>query len=351
MQPSNDRTAEPILTRRHAMFTLGGLLMASETTLLPNAVADEAEPARTWPVKTFQDLPYYTGENADRVKHKLDLYLPDGKKDFPVMLFVHGGAWVHGDKNFLGFYALLGRYFARHGVGTVVTNYRLSPGVKHPEHVKDVARAFAWTHKNIQKYDGRPDQLFICGHSAGAHLTALLATDETYLKAEGLTLKAVKGAIPISGVYVIADLNLHVKAGGPQMTGALGFKFDGKLLTEPLKFGMDMPGKGVLAGSLDLRFTPLAMVFGTDPEVRKKASPLTQVHPDCPPFLIMYGDRDIPGCDKMSEAFGKALKEQKNQAEVKMIPSRDHFSILFRMLLEGDPTSQGILNFIVANSR
>src|SRR5437762_7696990 len=164
------------------------------------ARADEAKKAE---IQIVRDIPYYEGADADKVKHKLDLFLPKGQKEFPVVLFVHGGAWLHGDKSFLGIYSAVGMFFARHGIGAVVTNYRLSPAVQHPEHVKDVARAFAWTYKNIDKYGGRADQIFVCGHSAGAHLVSLLATDETYLKAVGLTPKCVKGVIPISGVYSI----------------------------------------------------------------------------------------------------------------------------------------------------
>src|SRR5205823_5671892 len=104
------------------------------------------------------------------------------------VFFVHGGAWRNGDKSgILGVYSALGRFLVRHGLGAVIINYRLSPAVRHPAHVQDVAKAFAWTHKNIARYGGRPDQIFLCGHSAGGHLVALLATDPTYLKAEGLT--------------------------------------------------------------------------------------------------------------------------------------------------------------------
>src|SRR5262249_5248660 len=148
---------------------------------------------------------YYDGEDADKNKHKLDLYLPKGKKDFPIMFFVHGGAWVSGDRNYFGIYSSIGQAFARNGIGAVVISYRPSPKVQHPEHIKDVARAFAWTHKNIGKHGGNPDAILLCGHSAGGHLVALLATDEGYLRSEGLTLKAIKGAIPMSGVYLITD--------------------------------------------------------------------------------------------------------------------------------------------------
>src|SRR5262245_28423513 len=160
---------------------------------------------KKYEVETVSDLAYYEGPDQHKVKHKLDLYLPKGHKDFPVLFFVHGGAWVHGDKNTFGLYRLLGANYARKGIGVVVTNYRLSPDVRHPEHVKDVARAFAWCRKNLGRYGAAADQLFACGHSAGAHLVALLAGDESYLKEHGLSNKAIRGVIPISGPLVLPD--------------------------------------------------------------------------------------------------------------------------------------------------
>ena len=59
------------------------------------------------------------GPDADKIKHKLDLFLPKDQKDFPVVIFVHGGAWRHGDKNFFGVYSALGKMFARNGIGAV----------------------------------------------------------------------------------------------------------------------------------------------------------------------------------------------------------------------------------------
>src|SRR5262245_48078377 len=190
-------------------FKQAALTLAILIGLAIRADAGETKPpaviGKTFQVQVLRDIAYYTGEDADKVRHKLDMYLPRGHKDYPVVFFVHGGAWSAGDKNQLFIYSSLGRCFARHGIGFVSANYRLSPAVKHPEHIKDVARAFAWTHQNIKKHGGRPDELFVAGHSAGGHLAALLATDDTYLKEHGLSLKDIKGVVPISGVFNITD--------------------------------------------------------------------------------------------------------------------------------------------------
>src|SRR5262249_51032891 len=137
-----------------------GLVGGLPTIVMGAETKEPGKPADRYEVETVLDVPYYEGPDADKIKHRLDLYLPRGRKDFPVLFFVHGGAWSYGDKNSpFGLYKNFARYWASQGVGTVVTNYRLSPGVMHPEHMKDVARAFAWTHKNIQRYHGRADQV------------------------------------------------------------------------------------------------------------------------------------------------------------------------------------------------
>src|SRR5438067_2294542 len=146
------------------------MLLAALWGLVPSAYADEAKAAvkcgGPFDVEVDKDIAYHEGDDP---KQKLDLYLPKGQKDFPVLFFVHGGSWRSGDR---GLYGKVASIFARNGVGMVVPSYRLSPKVKHPAHVEDVARAFAWTCKNIGSHGGRADQIFLCGHSAGGHLVS-----------------------------------------------------------------------------------------------------------------------------------------------------------------------------------
>jgi len=268
----------------------------------PAARADDAPEVKKYEVKSVTDVTYYDGEDMDKAKHKLDLYLPKDCKNFPVLFFVHGGAWVHGDKGQFGLYSGLGRFYASQGIGVVVANYRLSPGVKHPEHVKDVARAFAWTVKNIEKYGGRTDQIFVSGHSAGGHLVALLATDETYLKAEGCGVKNIKGVIALSGVY-------------------------------------EVPPK------------VLPQVFGTDEEVRKNASPTYHARAGLPPFLIVYGDKDLKYCDKEpAQAFAKALNDKGTPATVYEVPECNHILVLLSASSADAVVSKKMLEFIRAQT-
>jgi acetyl esterase/lipase len=268
----------------------------------PAARAEDAPEAKKYEVKSVKDVTYYDGEDGDKVKHRLDLYLPKDRKDFPVLFFIHGGAWVHGDKDQFGLYSGLGRFYASQGIGVVVTNYRLSPSVKHPEHIKDVARAFAWTVKNIEKYGGRTDQIFVSGHSAGGHLAALLATDETYLRAEGCGVKNIKGVVALSGVY-------------------------------------DIPPK------------LLPTVFGDD-EAHKNASPINHVKAGLPPFLLVYADKDLKYCDKApAEAFAKALADKGDSVTACEIKESSHILVLLSASSADAAVSKKVLEFIHAQTK
>ena len=273
--------------------------------LVSQSVQAEDAAKKTFEVETHADMAYRSDKEADPVKHKLDIYLPKGQKDFPVMMFVHGGSWKSGNK---GLYAALGSTFAKQGIGTVIINYRLSDikyKAKHPEHIQDVASAFAWVHANIGKYGGRDDRIFVSGHSAGAHLVALLATDETYLKAHKLGLDNIRGVMSLSGVYEIV----------------------------PNFFVYDGP-------------------FGKDEAIRKAASPLFQVKEKHPPFLICYGDRDFPTIDKMSETFCKKLVECKGDACILKMEKRDHFSIIIQLAINAeDPCTKAMTDFIAKRSK
>ena len=257
-------------------------------TLLPflvGAAGLNAQDAK-YQVEKHKDLVYNPAKDADRVRHKLDLYVPKGAKDFPVMMFVHGGAWKSGTKDL---YGPLGETFAKQGIGTAIINYRLTDGkgtVKHPDHIHDVAKAFAWVKASCGKYGGSKDKLFVSGHSAGGHLVALLGTDESYLKAEGCTTRDISGVMALSGVYTISSLIL-------------------------------------------------GDIFGKDEAVCKAASPITHCKGSHPPFLIAYGNRDFPFMDLMAEDFGKKLKENKNEAKVMKL-DRDHFSIVIQMASKMD---------------
>ena len=247
------------------------------------------------------DIAYRSDKGADKERHRLDVYAPKGKKDFPVVMFVHGGSWRSGDKNL---YAALGQSLAADGIGCVICNYRLSPAVQHPAHVEDVAKAFAWTADNITKYGGKKDQLFLCGHSAGGHLVSLLVTDPQYLKAEKHTPSEVKGVAALSGVYEI------------------------------------VPTVQVLQGP-----------FGRDEEKCKAASPLTHASGKHPPFLIAYADNDFPRLDETALNMHAALKKADSPVELVKCKDRNHYTIIIQFINTADPLNKAFREFVQKNSK
>lgn len=136
------------------------------------------------------------GQNAAQV---VDVYRPDACRDTlcPVVLWVHGGGWKHGNMQ-RGPATKMMTTWAEQGIVMVGVNYRLSPAFKHPAHVEDVASAISWAHDNIADYGGDAARLSLLGHSAGAHLVALVATNPRFLAAHNLTpAGAIKNVFPI----------------------------------------------------------------------------------------------------------------------------------------------------------
>ena len=227
------------------------------------------------------------------------------------------------------------------GIGAVLPDYRQSPWVKHPAHIKDVARAIAWTHAHIAEYGGRPDQLFLAGHSAGGHLVALLATDETWLQAEGLATTNIKGVIAVSGVYRIPPGKLDATWGGAT---PIAFRLD-------QVFPLREPGSESLLGTamqgLPLKLNVFAPPFGDDPKVREDASPINHVRPGLPPFLIVCAERDLPTLTGMAEDFHQALLANRCNARFLRIANRNHDSVMFHAITPDDPVAREMLEFIL----
>jgi len=232
-------------------------------------------------IRKVTDIAYFEGVGKDSAKHKLDLFLPPNPENAPVFFFVHGGAWVQGDKNFFGIYSAIGRLAAQNGMIGVVISYRLTPKVRHPSHAEDVARAIAWTTKNIKNYGGDPERIILCGHSAGGHLVSLVCCDPIYFKAEKVNPSSIKGVISISGVYEIPKIIL-------------------------------------------------SNVFGNDPENKVKASPISHARKDLPPFLILCADKELPLCTSADcKKFQKALEENGNPVKFQEISPSNHMKMIF----------------------
>jgi acetyl esterase/lipase len=282
---------------------------------------------KTIAVQEIRNIAYRVDRGADPDRHRLDLYLPRGQKDCPVVIFVHGGAWIMGDKGFFGCGTAIGRCFARQGIIAVFPSYRLSPAAKHPDHIKDLARAFAWTYRNIRRYGGSPNQLFLCGHSAGGHLCSLLATDSQYLKAEGLKTSLINGVVSVSGVYRIPHLDLSLTTSNPSPKGS----------TSLMSF----------LDQFELQVNPLSLVFGSNLKVLKAASPLNHVQPGLPPFLLINARDDLPLLPDMAQDFASALKKARCEVQTLTFSNRDHESVMFEAVTPADPVTRAIRAFVL----
>lgn len=129
---------------------------------------------------------------------QLDVYVPRGVSKAPVVVFFYGGRWSSGEKTDFKF---VGQALASRGFVAMLANYRLYPDVRFPAFVEDGARAVKWARANAKRYGGDPAQLFVMGHSSGAHIAAMLAMNGEYLKAVGGSRAWLRGMIGLAGPY------------------------------------------------------------------------------------------------------------------------------------------------------
>ena len=220
---------------------------------------------------------------------RLDIHRPAETKNAPVMVYVHGGGWWKGDKADVGKKMT---FFVDQGWLFISINYRLLPDGKHPVNVQDVALALAWVHDHVGAHGGNPDQIFLMGYSAGAHLASLVATDERLLKTEGKDLSILKGVISL-------DTNAY-----------------------------DVP---TLMQSVVSRY--YGGIFGDDPQVWRDAAPFLHVAggKGIPPFLICYssgiGATPSPVRPKQANALAKKFKTVNIAVEVVNASDRNHREI------------------------
>jgi arylformamidase len=227
-------------------------------------------------IEITRNIQYAVRENTNSNLTALDIYAPKTAKNAPVMIMIHGGGWRNGDKQNRGLNNNKVPFFSENGFIYVSINYRLSPAIQHPGHIEDVAEAVAWVHDNIGKYGGDKNKIFVMGHSAGAHLAALVATDERRLKKHKKDLSAIKGVILLDG------------AGYDIPTQMKGLSFFGGLLGDMYE-----------------------NAFTKDEAVQKDASPFYHIAKgkNIPPFLIFTAGGRIASVNqskKMVEAMQKA---------------------------------------------
>jgi acetyl esterase/lipase len=181
------------MPRVRPVLMLTWLLSACSGTGMLNAVA----PSRG--IAVSEGVPYADGE-----RHKLDIYRPaaDGA---PVVVFLYGGGWRAGDR---GMYRFAGAALADRGFLVAIPDYRVFPEAAFPGFVEDAAAAVAWTKAHAAEYGGDPRRVFLMGHSAGAHIAAMLTLDKSFLARVGLDPdRDVAGTVGLAGPYDFLPLN------------------------------------------------------------------------------------------------------------------------------------------------
>lgn len=158
-----------------------------------------------------RDLPYAEPKNE---RQCLDVYTAAGTKSGPVVVWIHGGGWHQGDKSQLAVgtpeqHLLKPQSIVDRGGVFIAINYRFLPTVDLKTMTGDVAKAIGWVNRHASEYGGDPDKILVMGHSAGAQLAALVCTDARYLQAEGLTLRDIKGCMPVDGGSYYAPLQVE----------------------------------------------------------------------------------------------------------------------------------------------
>ena len=210
----------------------------------------------------------------------LNLWVPEGAGKAPLVLFVHGGGWKRGSKD-----NAMGRAMPAHmmeqGYAFASIDYRLVPANTVEEQATDVAAALAYLLKNADRLGIDRSRVVLTGHSAGAHLVALVGTDERYLKAAGLSFADIDGVMPNDGAAY--DV--------PAQMGQAG-RFMGKTYEQ---------------------------AFGTDPKRQAALSPtLHAAAPNAPAFLLLHVQR--PDGVAQADALAAALKRAGTKVEVGSFP-------------------------------
>ncbi len=237
----------------------------------------------------------------------LDFYAPSTGANHPIIVWIHGGGWSTGDKAHVQLKPIA---FNEKGFVLVSINYRLHPDVTYKEQAGDVAKSIRWVYDHANDFGGSPDRIFIMGHSAGAHLAALVSTDHRYLEAEGMKLSNIKGVILLDGA--VYDIPKQIElARLPRMKE--------KYLT----------------------------VFGSDLSKQQDASPITHVAKGkhIPPFLILHVT-DRQDSRFQSQGLADRLKSAGTSAKVVPAEGKTHDTINRELGERGDAPTVAVFEFL-----
>jgi arylformamidase len=221
-------------------------------------------------------------------REALDIYAAD-KPGGPVLIYIHGGYWRTGSKNDNCNFAPT---FTQRGATVVVVEYDLCPKVTVTDIVRQTRASIAWVYRNIIRYSGNPARLYVSGHSAGGHLTAMALANDW--EKEGLPRNLIKGATATSGVY---DLDVVMR----------------------------------ISVNEQVRMTP---------EIALLNDPLT--HPplvNCP-LVVAVGGAEPKGWQRMSEDYFKLCKQRGLDCEYLVVPGANHYTMSEHLADAKSPLAQ-----------
>lgn len=207
----------------------------------------------------YRDLAY--GEHA---RQKIDVYLPDTVKDAPVIFMVHGGAWAIGSKTSRNVVGNKAEHWLAQGYIFISAGYRLIPDADPLTQAADLAKALAFAQRSAGSWGGDPERFVLIGHSAGAHLVALLSADPAAARAAG--------ARPWLGTV-----------------------------------GLDSAAYDVVAVMEDRHYRLYDRAFGEDPAYWRAASPSLVMTQAPPPLLLVCSSRRETACAQAEDLAAKAV--------------------------------------------
>lgn len=225
----------------------------------------------------------------------LDVF-PADRPDAPVLLFIHGGYWRRLSSKEFSFVA---QGPVSRGVTTVVMNYALCPEVTVGEIVRQCRAVVAWLSDNAEQYGGDSDRLYVAGHSAGGHLTAMLLVTE-WAERYGLSPDVIEGACAISGLF---DL-------------------------EPFPYTWLQP-------KLQLTWRDI-----------QRNSPIRHVPDSAPPLVVTYGDEEPLELRRQSEDFLSAWREGGLDGRYLQQPDANHFTAIEGFLDAESPLCRALLDLV-----
>lgn len=270
------------------------------------ALGTACSPARLVSAWTSNDGTEHAGSFSygSHPRQVLDVYQPaiQGPGPAAVVVFFYGGRWQRGNRLD---YRFIADALAEKGLVTVVPDYRVYPEVRFPAFVQDGAAAVHWTQRNIARFGGDSRRVFVMGHSAGAHIAALLAFDERYLE--------------------------------------------------------DLQGSNVLAGFIGLAgpydFLPLSDktlkdLFGP-PQYYPDSQPVNFVDGKEPPALLMHGSEDSAVWPRNTVRMATAIEQAGGSVTTRIYPEVDHIRIvvaLAKPFRDWAPVQNDVFSFIAASS-